>query len=280
MVAQLVTLTSGIEIYPGYKLCRFLGRGGWGEVWKALGKDGKSYALKFLPCSSPQAASREIRGLQSVRQLIHPNIIDIHQVWADSRYIVIAMELAEGSLQDIFEVYFDEYEEPISAEFLMPLMSQAAAALDFLNTRQHMINGRRVAVRHCDVKPSNLLLVGKSLKLADFSLAVQATASMCYHEKVGTLNFAAPEVLQGWLSDRSDQYSLAVTYCQLRMGMLPYPPAPPKRIRYDRDYVRPPPDLSYFEPEERKIIGRALCTTPQDRWPTCSEFIFRLQELL
>src|SRR5262249_37006428 len=144
-------------------------------------------------------------------------------IWCSAGYIVIAMELAEGNLLDLLDVYYAEFDTPIIPEHLCQYLMQAASALDFLNTRQHQLNGRRVAVRHCDVKPSNLLVLGKQIKLADFSLSVQTTSPMWYHRKLGTLDYAAPEVFQGWLSDRTDQYALAVSYVQLRTGHLPFP---------------------------------------------------------
>jgi serine/threonine protein kinase len=137
-----------------------------------------------------------------------------------------------------------------------------------------MINGRRVAVRHCDVKPSNLLIRGKSIKLADFSLAVQTTSPSWYYQRGGgTLSYSAPEIFQGWLSDRTDQYSLAVSYCQLRGGRLPFSDTP---STFTRHYVRPAPDLSMLPPSERPIIRRGLAWVPQDRWHSCTEMMEEL----
>jgi serine/threonine-protein kinase len=275
MVAQLVRLAPGAEPFPGYHLSRFLGKGGWGEVWKATSPEGRPVALKFLPCRSQQAASREIRALQSIRQLTHPHLIQTHRVWADSGFLVIAMELAEGSLLDLLTVSLEEMGHPLSAQHACFFLGQAAAGLDFLNARQHRINGQRVAVRHCDVKPSNLLVFGNRIKLADFSLSVQTTSPMWYYERVGTLEYAAPEVFGGWLSDRTDQYALAVTYCQLRTGVLPFAGTPD---RFDRDYVRPAPDLSGLSAAEQPVVARALSPVPQDRWVSCTEFIDRLRK--
>src|SRR5205823_2364131 len=154
---------------------------------------------------------------------------------------VIAMELADGSLLDLLDVYRADYGSCIYPQHLCAYLTQAAEALDFLNTRQHHLNGQRVAVRHCDVKPSNLLVLNGLVKLADFSLAAQTTSPMGYHRRVGTLNYTAPERLQGWLSDRSDQYALAVSYCELRGGRLPFPDTPPDA---GKDYVWPVPDLT------------------------------------
>ncbi len=272
-MVQVAALSPGVEPYPGYQLVCLLGRGGWGEVWKAEQPDGNSVALKFLPCDSQLAAAQEIRALQSIRQLQHPNLIHIESIWAYSGHVVIAMELAEGSLFDLMDIYRVDYGSCIFPQHLCYYLAQAAAALDFLNARQHYLNGRRVAVRHCDVKPSNLLVLNGQIKLADFSLAVQATATMGYHRRVGTLNYTAPELFQGRLSDRSDQYSLAVTYCELRTGELPFPEVPHDA---GKDYVRPAADLSRMTPGEATVLARALSPVPQDRWPSCTELMDRL----
>src|SRR5205823_6311166 len=95
-------------------------------------------------------------------------------------------------------------------------LTQAADALDFMNKRQHMLEGRRIAFQHCDVKPSNMLLFGDRVKLSDFGLASTTSSMMKSHSRSGTLEYAAPEVFQGRLSEWTDQYALAVTYCLLR----------------------------------------------------------------
>jgi serine/threonine protein kinase, bacterial len=266
-------LAPGVEPYPGHALTRPLGRGGWGEVWEARRPEAPNIALKFLPCDNHQSAAQEIRALQSIRQLRHPNLICIEQIWCWSGYIVIAMEVAEGNMQDLLEVYQTEFGTCIPPEHLWYYLGQAAEALDFLNTRQHLLNDQRVAVRHCDVKPTNMLVLEGNLKVADFSLAVLTTSSMWYHRRVGTLNYAAPEVFQGWLSDRTDQYALASRYVELRTGQLPFKNTPPT---FDKSYVRPEPDLSGLDPWEQPILHRALTPVPQDRWPSCKEMIERL----
>ncbi len=112
-----------------------------------------------------------------------------------------------------------------------------------------------MAVRHCDVKPSNLLVCGQIVKLADFSLAVPTTATMWYHRRCGTPRYCAPEVFQGWLSDRTDLYALAISYYQLRTGCFPFPDTP---ATIDAGYVRPEPDLSEVTHPEREVLRRAV----------------------
>jgi serine/threonine protein kinase len=272
-VTSPAPLAPGNEPFAGYRLVKMLGRGGWGEVWKAQQPQGPEVALKFLPCDSHLTAAQELRALQSIRQLCHPYLIRIDQIWCWSSYIVIGMELADGSMLDLLEVYQQESGNGIVAEHLCQYMTQAADAIDFLNARHHHLNGQRVALRHCDIKPSNLLVLAGKVKVADFSVVAVTTSSMWYHRRVGTLNFAAPEIFQGWLSDRTDQYALAVSYYQLRTGQLPFHDTP---NRFDKNYTRPQPDLSLVELAEQIVLARALHAVPQNRWPSCREMMERL----
>jgi serine/threonine protein kinase, bacterial len=275
LTMRALPLAKDAEPCPGYRLVQHLGRGGCGEVWKAVGPEGRPEALKFLFCDSDLVAGQEVRALQMVRQLRHPHLMGINQVWCTANYIIIAMELAEGSLLDLLDVSYAEFGTPIAAAHLCHFLSQAAAALDFLNTRQHHLGGQRVAVRHCDVKPSNLLVREGQIKVADFSLAALVTAPLGYHRKAGTLDYAAPEVFQGRLSDRTDQYALAVSYVQLRTGQLPFRDTP---STFRSSYVRPTPNLSLVTPPEQPVLRRALDPVPQNRWPSCGEMMERLSE--
>lgn len=276
-MATRYPLEAGTETVPGYRLTRLLGRGGFAEVWEAQSLAGSPVALKFLVCDTGRSTPMEIRSLQAIRKVQHRNLIHIESVWCWQNYIVICMELADGSLADLHEAYCLEFGTPIVPEQVLMYMAQAAEALDFLNCRQHAVDGRTVAIQHCDVKPSNFLLVGDTIKLADFGLSSFTTASMKFHRRAGTLDYTPPEVFRGKLSDRTDQYSLAVSYCELRGGRLPFHDTP---SRFDPKYIRPLPDLSMLPPEERPIISRALAVEPQERFPSCSQVISALAQII
>ena len=273
IVGKALTLQPGTEPYPGYKLQQFMGRGGWGEVWKAVHQGGKVSALKFLQCDTQLVAPYEVRALQAIRQLQHPHLIQMEQIWSCPGYLVIVMELAEGNLHDLLDVYYTELNTPILAEHVCHFLRQAADAIDFLNARQHLVDGQRVAFRHCDIKPSNLLLVNGKVKVGDFSLAFKTSAPMGPHARTGTLHYAAPEVFLGLVSDRSDQFSLAVSYYQLRTGEYPFPTPP---STFTKGYQRPAPSLDKLLPDEQQILARALSPVWQDRWSSCVEMMDRL----
>jgi serine/threonine protein kinase len=269
-VGHAVPLEIGMEPFPGHRLCEIMGRGSFAEVWKAEKPDGGTLALKFLSPAMGKATPAEIRSIQFVRQLDHPNLTHIESVWCHLGYIVIAMELAEGSLLDLLEVHQSDTGKALPLEHVCFFLSQIADALDFLNARQHKIDGRLVAVQHCDVKPSNMLLFGDTVKLCDFGIATMMTASIMNSKPSGTPDYAAPEVFRSRLSNRTDQYALAVTYCQLRGGRLPFPGTPTSLLP---TYTRPRPDLSMLPEREHEVVTRALSHMPQDRFSSCADFI-------
>jgi serine/threonine protein kinase len=272
-VSQHTSLWIGKDLCPGYRLLRLRGTGGFGAVWEAQAVGGERVALKFLKCTDDVMAAQEIRALQFIKQLRHPNLTPVHQVWCQGGYVILTMPLAEASLLDLYDACQGEYGTPMAAEDVLPLLAQVAAALDFLNRRQHLLDGVRVGIQHCDVKPSNVLLFGSAVKLCDYSLSSVTTATIKPHRRAGTLDYAAPEVFQGRLSDSTDQYALAITYCQLRGGQLPFTDTP---AHFQRSYLRPAPDLAMLDPDERPVVARALAPTPQQRWPSCKELVSEL----
>lgn len=276
-MAQASSLLIGKEVFPGYRLRQLRGRGGFGSVWEAETDDGEVIALKFLPCRDSRSAPQEIRSIQVVQRLCHPHLIPVYQVWSHRGYVVITMPLADGSLLDLLEAYQTEFGTALAPVDICNYLTQAARVLDFLNARQHTIDGQRVGIQHCDVKPTNLLLFGETVKLCDFGLSSLTSSALKAHQRAGTCDYAAPEIFQGRLSDWSDQYALAVTYCQLRGGRFPFPDTP---RTFDTAHHRSAPDLSMLTPEERPAVARALSSTPQHRWPTCGEFMAELSRLL
>lgn len=263
----------GAEPSPGYRLRCVRGRGGFAEVWEAEAPNGPPVALKFMPSSNMTTTARELRSVQSFQNLEHPYIVKTYGMWSVPGYIVINMELAEATLLDLMHLYHDDLGQPIDPAVLCLYMWQVAEALDFLNTRRHNRDGRKVGYQHGDVKPNNILLFGDIAKLTDHGLATPTFGPTTPCPRQGTREYSAPEVLVGSLSDWSDQYSLAVTYYALRAVKFPFP-TPPKQLT--RTYSRPAPDLSGVTEAERPALLRALAPMPSNRFPTCHDFVAAL----
>ncbi len=274
-MSQACLLQPGVQALPGYWLHLPLGRGGCGEVWEAH-TDAGPVALKFVRVKNTASATREIRSTEAIRRLRHPNLLRVEQVFLVSGYVVIAMELADGSLADVLQIYTTDEGHALPADVACQYLTQAADGLDFLNSPRHAHDGRIVAFQHGDVKPSNMLLCGETIKLADFGLSSAMTYGLERHGRRGTLDFAAPEIFRGQLSDRSDQYALAVSYCVLRGGRMPFDNTP---SHFTPSYTRGHPDLTMLSAAERPIVARALSVSPVHRWSNCRELMDRLSEV-
>jgi serine/threonine protein kinase len=180
------------------------------------------------------------------------------------------MELAEATLLDLMQLYHNDLGQHLEPATLCLYLWQVAEALDFLNARRHLRDGRKVGFQHGDVKPNNILLFGDVAKLTDHGLATVTFGPTTPCSRQGTREYSAPEVFLGSLSDWSDQYSLAVTYFALRTGTFPFPP-PPKEST--RSYLRPVADLSAVTEAERPPLLRALAHVPTQRFANCCEFM-------
>ncbi|MBO0699390.1 MAG: protein kinase [Zavarzinella sp.] len=272
-----VRLEAGCEPIPGLKLVQLRGRGGFAVVWEAVDRKGARSAVKFMASRNAASSVKEMRIIQAIQRLYHKNLLRVDNVWSIPDYIVVAMELADGSLLDLLDVWHEEYRAHLPANLIVGYLKQAAGALDFLNAREHTFDGRTVGFQHCDVKPSNLLLVGETVKLADFGLCTATAGFQANYGRAGTLDFAAPEIHRGDLADQSDQYSLAVTYFYLRTGMFPFP-TPPAGFQREYSYNRPAPDLTRVSRAERFVLEKALDIEPTGRWSSCTALVLALEE--
>ena len=189
---------------------------------------------------------------------------------------MIAMPLCDESLMDRLHACRAKSHPGVPRDELLGYMDELARAVDFLNEPRHKTgDGGLVGVQHRDIKPHNIFLVGGSARLADFGLAKVLEASSASHTGAMSPHYVAPEVIEGRVSRWSDQYSLAVTYAQLRTGRLPFAGDAIPQVFYK--HLHEPPDLSGLPEEERQVVARALAKRPEDRWPTCRAFVLGLE---
>jgi serine/threonine protein kinase len=259
----------GSEIVPGYRLVQLLGRGGFGEVWKATGPGGIEVALKLIHCDA-KTRKIERRSLDVIKGVRHPHLLSIFGVWESADALIIATELADETLADRLDQIQREGGDGIPGGELHEYMREAAEGIDALNHANRRGHRR---IQHRDVKPQNLLLSGGSVKVGDFGLARAMAGELTGHTGSMTLPYAAPECLDGKTSTASDQYSLAVTYCQLRGGRLPFDGSAAEIMN---GHLSKPPDLTMIPTGERLAVERALSKLPSERWPSCCDFIAAL----
>ena len=156
-------ICKGYEPIPGYVLEAVIGRGGFGEVWRANAPGGLKKAVKFVFGTQDEArGSRELRSLERIKGVCHPFLLTLERFEAIDDQLVIVTELADCSLEDVFKKNRDRGSCGIARDALLSHLHDAADALDYLHQRYQL--------QHLDVKPGNLLLVGGHVKVADFGL--------------------------------------------------------------------------------------------------------------
>jgi serine/threonine protein kinase len=256
--------------YLGCRLVRLLHGTSHSQVWHAVSADDQSVALKFIACDS-RAARFDVPMLLTWQQLNHPHLLSIHSFGRCREHLILAMELGQASLRSLYAAFRAEFGIPLPAERVCHYLAEVAAALDYLGGDAR--GGGPLIRQHGNVKPSNLLLVNDRVKVADFKLSSETTFGSTPHRLRETLRYAAPEVHQGWVSQRSDQFALAVIYCEFRGGWLPFP-EPPEPLGAASS--RTAPDLSILPAPERLIVARALSPDPDERYDSCGELVSRL----
>lgn len=265
------TRVAGSEPIPGYQLLEPLGRGGFGEVWKCTAPGGIPKAVKFVgPADTGDASQfrQELAAFEQIKSIRHPFLLSLERVEVIGQDLVMVMELADHQLADRFKKCREEGLVGIPRDELLGYMVEAAEALDVISSQY--------GLQHLDVKPANLFLTAGHVKVGDYGLVSRLDATKESGSSRGlTPKYVAPEVLRGQVHTRSDQYSLALVYCELLTGVFPYFGRSPQQLMLA--HVSSPPNLSSLPECDRPVVGRALAKKPEERFPSCLGFARALQ---
>jgi serine/threonine protein kinase len=176
----------------------------------------RTVALKELPLHLTARADLARRFRQEARllaRLSHSNIVQVYDLIDDGNRLWIAMEFIDGgTLADAIE-----RSGALAPMDAVRLGGQLAAGLGFAHAQ---------GVIHRDIKPINVLITRDGIpKLTDFGLAKLLESSV--HTQAGSLlgsaRYMSPEQAAGGASDeRSDVYSLGVTFYEMLSGRTPF----------------------------------------------------------
>mmetsp|Transcript_55150 Transcript_55150/g.129120 ORF Transcript_55150/g.129120 Transcript_55150/m.129120 type:complete len:391 (-) Transcript_55150:155-1327(-) len=196
---------------------RCLGRGLFGEVWRASEAHGRKavYAVKkvrtqFLAeTGHKDLLRREIDILYSLK---HPRIIKLHFHFEDATSVYLGLEFAKGG--SLFDKL--SWAGKFNSDHARKYFFETCEALDYLH---HLPE----KVIHRDIKPENILLDAEDhIKLADFGWAnlLQGNVRDTF---CGTLDYLAPEMIQAKSHDESvDMWNMGVLLYELTTGQAPF----------------------------------------------------------
>ena len=266
-------LQTHTEALPGYRLIEPLGKGGFGEVWKCEAPGGLHKAIKFVRNKSdglnPDGADAqvELQALEIIRSVRHPFLLSMDRIEVIDDVLIVVMELADESLYDQLRHYQSVGQAGIPRGALLDRLREAAEVLDLMNLNRRLL--------HLDVKPHNLLLLGGHTKVADFGLVSRLphtpTRTPSCRPGVVSPVYASPEAFKGEPSLSSDQYSLAISYCELLTGGLPFDGKNLRQMAMQHAHAEP--DLGRLPAADQEVIARALSKDPPKRFLSCTDLM-------
>ena len=253
-----------------YRLIDRLGTGGMGEVWRA--EDRKllrHVAIKILPAQLALDAEwkeRFLREARTVAQLNHPSIATIYSIDQEGETLFIAMELIEG--------------EPLSAMIARGPMLPADAVRVAAHVADGLDEAHAKGIIHRDIKPDNILVSKKVVKVLDFGIAKQiggtADPSLTQGGMVmGTPHYMSPEQALGRAVDpRTDIFSLGVVLYEMLSGQKPFTGDAATQVLL-QIVMNDPRDIAQaaagITPALAAIVRRCMKKQPDERYANCDE---------
>ncbi len=254
-----------------YRIEREIGRGGMATVYLADDlRHGRQVALKVLDPELAHAVGPErfLREIEIAARLSHPHIMPLFDSGNAGGHLFYVMPFVRG----------ESLRQRLERERRLPVADVLAIARDVAEGLEH---AHARGVIHRDIKPENILLFEGQAIVADFGIALAASAAADSRITgtglvVGTAAYMSPEALLGENTDaRSDEYSLACVIYEMLVGEPPFA-APSPQAMIARRLMDTAPSMrrlgSTVPVATDDAVKRALAKDPDGRFPSVAEF--------
>ena len=231
---------------------------------------GRTVALKTLRKRYAEELAFQRRFKQEARamaSLDHPRILRVYDISQEGDAPFIVAECIEG--EDVGSRLATEGRMEVSSALW--IIEQLLEALSYAHAR---------GIIHRDVKPSNVMLTGDTIKVADFGIAriVEETRDEETEagEVIGSARYMSPEQLMGRrATPRSDVYSVGILLYHLLTGEPPFSGDTKSvaRQQLHREPL-PPRRMNRKIPAQLEaVILRALSKDPSERFPSADAML-------
>ncbi|XP_041992133.1 probable receptor-like protein kinase At1g11050 [Salvia splendens] len=208
----------------GFSHKNFLGRGGFGMVYRGTLSDGTVVAVKKIIESDIEGNAEFCNEVEIISNLKHRNLLPLRGCCVvdenggpheSERYLVYDY-MPNGNL--------DDHLFPVSGSGVSPLSwpMRKSVIVDVAKGLAYLHYGVKPAIYHRDIKGTNILLDGEMrARVADFGLAKQSREGQSHltTRVAGTHGYLAPEyALYGQLTEKSDVYSFGVVVLEIMCG--------------------------------------------------------------
>ena len=255
-------LQPGTRIGP-YRLIKHLKQGGMSTVYLGYHMPTRAYvAIKVVDgyAVDLKLLYREIEIMQALE---HEHIVPCLDAGEDGSYHYLVMPyLPGGTLEDVLNGSLLTLEEACI------ILDQLTSALAYIHA---------LGLLHRDIKPANILFDrNNKLYLTDFGIVTWLGEKPGYDgHMMGTPQYVAPEILEGYVDERSEIYSVGILLYQMLTGYVPFD-GPSDQICLDH-WKTQPPAPSLLNPSlprsVEQVILRALEKDPRHRYQTIEDVL-------
>jgi eukaryotic-like serine/threonine-protein kinase len=256
-----------------YELRRVLGSGGFGDVYEVRDRERDAIvALKLLREDTPDARYRLKREFRALADIVHPNLVQLYELYTDDAICFITMELVDG----VSLVEYVSGTDPASGPLGEAAEARMRAALHQLaDGLLHLHEHGRL---HLDIKPSNVRVTAAGrVAIVDFGLVDELDLATSTRSVSGTPAYMSPEQMQGHaLTPASDWYSVGVAMYQCLAGTLPWSDSTARLFAQKLVAPRPPSDFREGLPEDLVSLCLELLAPDAKARPLGRDIVRRL----
>lgn len=239
---------------------RCLGKGTYGTVLLVKHRaTGRLYAQKQFKKASLVVHKKLVEQTKTERQILesvnrHPFVVKLYYAFQDQEKLYLILEYGQGG--ELFTHLSTE--RMFSEETAAFYMAEMVLALTHLHAN--------LGVVYRDLKPENCLLDAEGhLLLTDFGLSKVAVDSDACNSMLGTVEYMAPEVIQGKKYGKAvDWWSLGALGFDLMTGHPPF--RGPNHAKIQDNIVRQKLAMPFFLSADAKdLLTRLLRKDPVKR---------------
>src|SRR5579862_6657613 len=237
--------------FGDYQLTEQIGASGVAEVYRARPKVSRPGSREAVVKVIYPEFARQPGFIPNFRQIVemskklatHPHILPLIASGEDSGYLyLVTPYVADGTLRDWLQKG-----GRLGVGDAGPFFRQLCSALSYAHS---------MGATHGDLKPSNIFLFeGRHVLLGDFGLLWDIRQLDMNHRGSGTeaIEYMAPEVFSGQLTQLSDIYSLGAVIFAALVGHAPFRGEKPADV-YNAHLSQPVPQLAMAVPTAAPAI--------------------------
>jgi serine/threonine protein kinase len=285
--------TLSLRPFDKYYLVKKLAEGGMAEIFlaKLRGVDGfeKNVVVKRLLAhlsDMPEVIDMFRDEARLAAQLLHPNVVQIHELGFAEGCYFIAMEYLAGEDFSTLLRTSSKRREWVPIPVVLRVIIDAALGLHFAHEFCDA-KGQPLGIVHRDISPSNLFITySGQVKVVDFGIAraesrlATTTAGMVK----GKYQYMSPEqASSGQVDRRTDIYALGVSLYEaltLRRAFSRDSDLAVLKAVMGNDYLPPLEVRPDLPPALAAAVVKAMAVDPKDRFQTAGEMAQVLEQYL